>query len=279
MDAALAGGVEIGLLLDQLVGYFRDVMTVAVGCSADQLLYALPSQAEEVAQMGRQLGLQTILAIVQILDQASARMRVSIHARTLVEMAVVRACHVGDLDDLASLVAELRGEGGEQPASASPRVVEAAKKNIEPPTTLAGSLQQELANSGQSLGKIPPLAAAKPPAETMFPPKASVVEANPAVPAAAPTPTVAMAKPEEAAVSTASNGETGPVAEASVLKQFQQAMANPQNGAEAPARPARPSRRQQLAEIAEQPFVKRAMELFDVAPGQFRYTPPEGDAT
>ena len=32
---------------------------------------------------------------------------------------------------------------------------------------------------------------------------------------------------------------------------------------------------QQLAEVAEQPFVQRAMELFDVAPGQLRYTPPD----
>ena len=42
--------------------------------------------------------------------------------------------------------------------------------------------------------------------------------------------------------------------------------------------PVRPSRREQLAQIAEQPFVRRAMELFDVQSGQFRYTPPEGDA-
>ena len=47
--------------------------------------------------------------------------------------------------------------------------------------------------------------------------------------------------------------------------------------AETPA--PRKSRREQLAEVAEQPFVRRAMELFDVGPGQFRYMPPEGDST
>ncbi len=41
----------------------------------------------------------------------------------------------------------------------------------------------------------------------------------------------------------------------------------------------RTSRREQLAKVAEQPFVRRAMELFDVGPGQFRYTPPEGDGS
>ena len=49
LDATLQGGVEVGLLLDQLVGYFRDVMAAAVGCSAERMLYALPSQAEEVS--------------------------------------------------------------------------------------------------------------------------------------------------------------------------------------------------------------------------------------
>jgi hypothetical protein len=33
-----------------------------------------------------------------------------------------------------------------------------------------------------------------------------------------------------------------------------------------------------LAQIAEQPFVRRAIELFDVQPGQLRYTPPEGES-
>ena len=57
LDAAIADGVEVGQLLDQLLGYFRDVMALAVGCSPDQMLYALPSQADEVAAIGKQLGL------------------------------------------------------------------------------------------------------------------------------------------------------------------------------------------------------------------------------
>jgi hypothetical protein len=48
--------------------------------------------------------------------------------------------------------------------------------------------------------------------------------------------------------------------------------------AEAPiSRTASPSRRARLAEVGELPFVRRAMELFDVPIGQLRYTPPEGE--
>jgi hypothetical protein len=38
------------------------------------------------------------------------------------------------------------------------------------------------------------------------------------------------------------------------------------------------TRREQMATVSEREFVRRAMELFDVPPGQFRYSPAEGDA-
>lgn len=41
----------------------------------------------------------------------------------------------------------------------------------------------------------------------------------------------------------------------------------------------RPSRREQTAKVAEYPFVRRAMELFDASPDKLRYTPPEGDSS
>jgi hypothetical protein len=68
-----------------------------------------------------------------------------------------------------------------------------------------------------------------------------------------------------------------PAERESVLAQFKQAMANgglPKS--ETP--PSRVSRREQLAQIAEQPIVRRAMELFDVAPDKMRYMPPEGES-
>src|SRR3954468_14831688 len=112
LESTVQGGVEVGLLLDQLVGYFRDVMTTAVGCPPAQMLYALPWRAKEVAEVGQKLGVPAVLAIGQILDHAAARLRVSMHARTLVEMAVVRICQLGELDDVATMIAELRGTEG-----------------------------------------------------------------------------------------------------------------------------------------------------------------------
>ena len=69
--------------------------------------------------------------MVQILDQTAARLRVSLHGRTLVEMAIVRICQLDDLDDLASLVAETARR---QREVSRRRRAAAAKKNVEPPT-------------------------------------------------------------------------------------------------------------------------------------------------
>lgn len=283
LDATIQGGVEVGLLLDQLVGYFRDVMAMAVGCQPDQLLYALPSQADEVAALGRELGLATALAIGQILDQTSARMRVSMHGRTLVEMAIVRICQLGELDDLATLVAEFRGLPSEQPeprvagverqrapSAAPPSAPGAAKKNAEPPapTTLAAGLANAVTAAASDQ---PPLAPAPVPMSAMAtttngvsngqkPPANSTADINELLNESADEPTVNTAQSE------------------SVLAQFQRAMASGVTTRIDAPQP-RPSRREQLAQVAEHPFVQRAMELFNVEPDKLRYSPPEGEAT
>ncbi|MEX0612569.1 MAG: DNA polymerase III subunit gamma/tau [Pirellulales bacterium] len=253
LDATLMAGVDVGLLLDQLVGYFRDVMAAAVGCPADQMLYALPSQADEVAQIGRKLGLSTILAIGQVLDHTAARMRVSMHGRTLIEMAIVRICQLDELDDLGALVAELRGTAPQAASNSASRPSD-GKKNTEAAMGATGS--------ASASGRL-----TQPAAKTLAEPAAPVQASAPR----RSDPPQAIAKPS-IEPSDASDDEATPPE--SVLEQWQRAMAE--------GNPARktspPSRREELAAIAEQPFVRRALELFDVPPEKLRYTPPDGNS-
>jgi DNA polymerase-3 subunit gamma/tau len=122
LDGALAEGVEVGQLLEQLLGYFRDCMAALVGCGPDTALYTGPSQQQMVLTVGRRLGLETVLAVVQILDQALSRLRYSTQGRTLAEIALVRCASLENLDDLASLAAQLRGEASAAgPASGAAR--------------------------------------------------------------------------------------------------------------------------------------------------------------
>jgi hypothetical protein len=102
-------------------------------------------------------------------------------------------------------------------------------------------------------------------------------------------PPVAATNSSESAVRRTDEAQAAPATETTVNEpasappteslsaQWQRAMAN--GGQPKPeVVPPRVSQREQLAQVAEHPFVRRAMELFDVAPGQFRYTPPKNEA-
>ncbi len=118
VDLAVSEGVDVGQLAEQLLGYFRDMMAALVGCEPDFMLHTSTNEYAELVDAGKRLGLETNLAAIQILDQSITRMRHSTHTRTLLEIALVRICQLECLDDLASIVSQLRS--GVAPAPARP---------------------------------------------------------------------------------------------------------------------------------------------------------------
>ncbi len=116
LSATVQEGVDVALLIEQLFGYFRDCMVAAVGCPADTFLYASTANSGEVIDAGQRLGLQTILAAMQILDQTLSRMKYSTQARILAELALVRICSLEDLEELSSLIVQLKAGSSEQGA-------------------------------------------------------------------------------------------------------------------------------------------------------------------
>ena len=133
LDGALAQGVDAAILLEQLFGYLRDCMAMAVGCKSDVLLYASPSGQEQIVAAGNSLGLQTILAAMQILEQTLSRLRQSTQARILAELALVRICALEDLDELASLVAQVGSAAASPPAPQTSAAAVLKKKDIVDP--------------------------------------------------------------------------------------------------------------------------------------------------
>jgi len=109
LDRALSEGVDVAVLLEQLLGYFRDAMLAAADCPTDSFLYASPASQQQVAESGKRLGLAGVLAAMQMLEQAMARMRYSTQGRILAELALVRICQLEELDELGPLLAELKG--------------------------------------------------------------------------------------------------------------------------------------------------------------------------
>lgn len=303
LDASINEGAEVSQLIDQLLGYFRDVMTQSVGCDSSQMLYALPCQQQEISEAAEKLGVETLLAIIQVLDQSAARMRVSTHTRTLAEMAVVRICSLENLDDLSTLVEQLEQSGS------TPAVSPLAKKNESArpaPVRAAPAASRTAPSNLPSPSSVTAAPAAEPVTST-------------AEPSAAPEPTPLSADNAEEIWKQALDSLTGIVAdhaaaadEVSVDQEGRLAVSftesfhreiceRPGNrsrletalesvcgtkvplqlrtstrvdAAEKPA-PPRASRRQQQLEIASQPFVQKAMELFDGDPARLRYVPPE----
>jgi len=117
LDAAVQEGVDAAQLVEQLFGYFRDSMAAAVGCPPETFLYASPRSKDEVVQVGQRLGLQTVLAAMQILDQTLSRLRQSAQGRILTELALVRIASLDDLDELGALISQLHAGGPASPSA------------------------------------------------------------------------------------------------------------------------------------------------------------------
>ncbi len=290
-DAALAEGAEPGQLVDQLLGYFRDVLTQAVGCSESQMLYALPGQRDEIRGVAQRLGVETLLAISQVLDQTAARLRVSTQVRTLAEMALVRICRLQDLDDVAALIEQLKG--GDVPAGAAKpqaggravaqapappvAVATAAKKNLiveaparptppppTPPLTDDGGHEAPMALDEQSAEPIWK--------QTLERLTGSLVDsaaaANISVDGAGKL--VASFSNDFFRKECQRNLDRIQAALAEICGRHVGVTLTTHNDPAGTPPAARPTAKQQQDEITAQPFVKRAMELFDADPSRVR---------
>ena len=130
----LSSGVNAGQLADQLLAYFRDMMVTRVGCGEDTLICCSSNETEALAEQGEQFGLDTILMVVQLLDNAVVAMQSSLHARVLLEVAAVKICGLEQLESIGALIKSLSGVGnvtvGAGQGTAEPAAKKtAAKKN------------------------------------------------------------------------------------------------------------------------------------------------------
>ena len=157
LDGALTAGVDPALLIEQLFGHLRDCMVAAVGCPTDAFLYTSPSGAKNVVEAGKQLGLDALLAIMQILDQTLSRMRYSTQGRILAELALVRICHLEDFEELSEVILRLQSGVGQDAPGPSTATGMAAKKKLEPAlasrSTSAG-LPAAVAGSSNRVGTV-----------------------------------------------------------------------------------------------------------------------------
>jgi DNA polymerase-3 subunit gamma/tau len=172
LDAAMAAGVDAAQLIEQLFGYLRDCLVAAAGCSTDAFLYTSPTAATQVVATSERFGLDTLLAVMQILDQTLARMKYSTQGRILAELALVRIAHLEDLEELSEILSQLRLQptAATVPAGRPALAVESAvapgsKKKVEPTLTAPVNGREPSPFGGASAGPLPSATTASTPDE------------------------------------------------------------------------------------------------------------------
>ncbi len=118
LDSAVNVGVDPGQLAEQLLGYLRDMMAIAIGGPTELMRTANPNGADELRKSGQEWGTMNLLSALQLLDETIVRMKHSVQSRILLEVALVQICNLQDLQALADV---LKGLAAHQVPSASPR--------------------------------------------------------------------------------------------------------------------------------------------------------------
>ncbi len=111
LNAIVDQGQQLGELLEQLIEYWRDVMVVNSAGLAGQSVSISSARRPILEQHAKQANLDTILAGMDMLVTAKARMRNSSHARAILELALVRMCQLDDLLPIAQIAQWLNKEG------------------------------------------------------------------------------------------------------------------------------------------------------------------------
>jgi len=128
LDLAAGDGVDYGVLIEQILGVFRDLMVVSSGADAKLLRYCVPGRFDELRETAKSFGIQRILAALQILDHSHERMSRSTQERILLELALVRIAHLGEMQSIAALLEQIKSgqialPQSPQPVKTVPRVL------------------------------------------------------------------------------------------------------------------------------------------------------------
>ncbi len=85
VDQAAAHGISAGQFAEQLLGYFRDMLAVTVGCPPEMQRHTSEALHHELRALGNHWSVPTLLAIAGMIDQTLIKIRHTMHGRILLE--------------------------------------------------------------------------------------------------------------------------------------------------------------------------------------------------
>jgi DNA polymerase-3 subunit gamma/tau len=151
LDTAFGLGVQPGELMDQCIGYVRDLMVTLSGGTEVPLCSVANRHREILMRQATRLGMHSVMAAFQILSDAKNQMFRSTFARTVLEMAMVQLSLLENLTAISDLLSGRLPTLPELPAPSSTSTTSTAgaasasaapvgeKKNSDP-LTRSGSL-------------------------------------------------------------------------------------------------------------------------------------------
>lgn len=161
LDESIDAGIDAGRLAEQLLCYFRDLMAVTVDCDPSLLRHTSASLHPELKQLGERWGLQTVLAVVGLIDQTLVRIKHSVYSRVLLESTLIQICNLPDLQHISDLAAAASSAGPpsnqkKKPSLAPPRTGPAASErtasgHVGPPAADPQGNQIEVSRANQTL--------------------------------------------------------------------------------------------------------------------------------
>jgi DNA polymerase III subunit gamma/tau len=159
-------GLQLGEVLDQLVEFWRGLMLVAVGGPTTELGDVSPLVREKIVAGVAGASVDAVLAGLDVLTAAKAKMRGSSHTQVLLELAVVRLARLKEMlsvAEIAQWVSASPGTGAAPPPrpaapvspKPSPSAPEAAKKKpLTEPEVKANPQPAVLELSYETLPKV-----------------------------------------------------------------------------------------------------------------------------
>ena len=104
LDTAFGLGVQPGELMDQCIGYVRDLMVTLSGGTEVPLCSVANRHRDILMRQGTRLGMHSVMAAFQILSDAKNQMFRSTFARTVLEMAMVQLSLLENLTAISDLL-------------------------------------------------------------------------------------------------------------------------------------------------------------------------------
>lgn len=104
LDTAFGLGVQPGELMDQCIGYVRDLMVTLSGGTEVPLCSVANRHRDILMRQATRLGMHSVMAAFQILSDAKNQMFRSTFARTVLEMAMVQLSLLENLTAISDLL-------------------------------------------------------------------------------------------------------------------------------------------------------------------------------